>query len=346
MRAKINTIVLHRNHSWNTHHAVPLTVYCLRHSHPCNNNTIAIFISRTLRSIEIQPIVQKLIVICKLHRSGRFIECGEQTDRCGIIRFSIVQKSHGRKHRNPLTIHLKIVRAFPHPAEVILFHVAEIFPVLQILALINQQSALLGNRTSQYHVPRICSTPYLRVTSMRFTADLTFCNWGNDCLLFFKVIKSHTVCGRDHHLCREKLIISAVVNVLRIFLQIVDTGIIQVHRSVLLHSTAGEAAAAVVGLGRIQGDSLFLPVHQILADSMSPVHSAPLRCIGKALVKQMILSLVPDKSVRIIDPAIRGFEMNFLHSILLIRKDSLRFAYQKSAFWTEQRQILWHLRAC
>ena len=346
MRAEINAIVLHRNHSWNTHHAVPLTVYCLRHSHPCNNNTIAIFISRTLRGIEIQPIVQKLNVICKLHRSGRFIECGEQTDRCGIIRFSIVQKSHGGKHRDALAICLKIVRTLPHPAEVVLFHVAEILPVLQIPALINQQSALLGNRASQYHIPCICSTPYLRVTGVRLAADLIFCNGGNDRLFVMNIIKSHAVCGRDHHLCREKLIVLAVVNVLRILLQIVDTGIIQVHRSVLLHSTAGKTAAAVVGLGRIQGDSLFLPVHQILADSMSPVHSAPLRCVGKALVKQMILPLVPDKSVRIIDPAIRGFEMNFLHSILPIRKGSLRFAYQKSAFWTEQRQNQWYLQAC
>ena len=204
----------------------------------------------------------------------------------------------------------------------------------------------MGNRASQHHVPRICSTPYLRVTGVRFAADLIFCNRRNDRLLFLKVIKSHTVRGRDHHLCREKLIVPTVVNVLRILLQIVDTGIVQVHRSVLLHSTAGETAAAVIGLGRIQGDSLFLPVHQILADSVSPVHSAPLRCVGKALIKQMILSLIPDKSVRIIDPAIRGFEMNFLHSILLIRKGFLRFVYQKSAFWTEQRQNQWYLRAC
>ena len=72
--------------------------------------------------------------------------------------------------------------------------------------------------------------------------------------------------------------------------------------TVILAMGAGKTAAAVVGLGRIQGDSLFLPVHQILADSVSPVHSAPYRRIGKMLIEQMVLTFIIYKSVGIVYP--------------------------------------------
>ena len=74
--------------------------------------------------------------------------------------------------------------------------------------------------------------------------------------------------------------------------------------------TSGKATAVVIYFGRIQGNAFFLPVYQIFADGVSPVHSAPLWSIGKTLIKQVILSLVPDKSVWIIDPAIWSFKWN------------------------------------
>ena len=223
MGLKINLLILHRNHSWNTHHAVPLPVYCLWHSHPCNDNTVSVFIRCTLRGIEIQSVVQKLIVLCKLHRSSRFIECGKHTNRCGIICFSIIQQRHRGEHHNALAIHLEIVWTLPHPAKVVLFHVTEICPILQITALINQQSALVVNGASQNQIPCIFSTPYLRVTGVGLAANGFFCNGWNDGLFSFDIIERHTVIGRNHQLCSKKLVVLALINVFWIFLQIIDT---------------------------------------------------------------------------------------------------------------------------
>ena len=98
--------------------------------------------------------------------------------------FPIIQKSHRGEHRNALAIHLEIVWTLPHPAKVILFHVAEIRPILQIIAFINQQSAFVVNGASQNQIPCIFSTPYLWGTGVGFTVNLFFCNGWNDRLFF------------------------------------------------------------------------------------------------------------------------------------------------------------------
>ena len=121
------------------------------------------------------------------------------------------------------SVHLEIVWTLPHPAKVILFHVAEIRPILQITALINQQSALVVNGTSQNQIPRIFSTPYLWVTGVGLVANGFFCNGWNDGLFSFDIIEGHAIIRRNHHLCSEKLVVSTLINIFWIFLQIIDT---------------------------------------------------------------------------------------------------------------------------
>mgnify|MGYP005857787031 CR=1 FL=1 len=124
------------------------------------------------------------------------------------------------------SVHLEIVWTLPHPAKVIFFHVAEIRPILQITALINQQSAFVVNGASQNQIPCIFSTPYLWVTGVGFTANLFFCNRWNDRLFSFDIIEGHAIIRRNHHLCSEKLVVSTLVNIFWIFLQIIDTRVI------------------------------------------------------------------------------------------------------------------------
>ena len=69
------------------------------------------------------------------------------------------------------------------------------------------------------------------------------------------------------------------------------------------HGGSGEAAVLVVFLIRCQRCRKILPVEQIIRHGMAPVHGSPDRIIRIVLIEQMILSLVPGKSVRIVHPS-------------------------------------------
>ena len=81
-----------------------------------------------------------------------------------------------------------------------------------------------------------------------------------------------------------------------------------VHQQLLavihLGSRTGEAAGAVVRRGiRSNGAGQILPMQQVCADRVSPVHRTPLCCVGVVLVKLVVLSLIEREAVRVIHPA-------------------------------------------
>ena len=70
----------------------------------------------------------------------------------------------------------------------------------------------------------------------------------------------------------------------------------------MLDRTTREASAPVIFLGRIKSYPLMLPCNKIVTYSVSPVHSAPYRRIGKMLIEQMVLTFIIYKSVGIVYP--------------------------------------------
>ena len=89
-----------------------------------------------------------------------------------------------------------------------------------------------------------------------------------------------------------------------------NSGIHQVQVPVLFQGRAGKAAVPVfIRHVRVQGNGQFLPVQQVLADSMAPVHGVPLGGMGVVLEKSVILPLKPAKPVGIVYPALFRLEM-------------------------------------
>ena len=89
-----------------------------------------------------------------------------------------------------------------------------------------------------------------------------------------------------------------------------DTGVHQQLPPVgELDRTAGEASVFVIGhIGRQRAGEK-LPVQQIAAHGMAPVHRPPVRVIGVILIEHVVLPLIPGKTVRIVHPSDPGREM-------------------------------------
>ena len=74
----------------------------------------------------------------------------------------------------------------------------------------------------------------------------------------------------------------------------------QVQAPVHLQGSAGKAPLRIIGLIRGQGNRFHLPVNQIFAAPMSPVHGPLYRRVGMVLVKQMIPSPIDSKAIGIV----------------------------------------------
>ena len=86
-----------------------------------------------------------------------------------------------------------------------------------------------------------------------------------------------------------------------------------VHEKLLsvrqFNGTAGEHAVRIIRLIGGHGAGQILPVQQIIADHMAPVHGVPHGLIRVILIKQMVLIPVKRKAIRVIGPAHAGCHM-------------------------------------
>ena len=91
---------------------------------------------------------------------------------------------------------------------------------------------------------------------------------------------------------------------------IVDAGVHGDRRSLVIDHTAGKDATLIrrVG-GRHNGDGQFLPMHQIVADRVTPMHVGVIRAIGIVLEKQVIPSLPVNDAVGVVHPVGGGQEV-------------------------------------
>ena len=77
----------------------------------------------------------------------------------------------------------------------------------------------------------------------------------------------------------------------------------EIELAVLLDAAACKAAICIVRLVGKERDGLALPVYEIAARHMRPMHRPPLRLIGIMLIEEMILAAEIGKAVRIVAPA-------------------------------------------
>ena len=140
---------------------------------------------------------------------------------------------------------------------------------------------------------------------MRIVADFRIGECRDNNLLIPEDIKMHTVLRSKVKLRRSKILIKALMNILRIYLIIVNTRVKEMHHAVLFYCASGKAAVLVLGKTREQGNADMLPVNQIRTHRMAPVHGAPARRVRKMLIKKMISAFKIYKSIWIIDPVFR-----------------------------------------
>ena len=150
-----------------------------------------------------------------------------------------------------------------------------------------------------------------------------------NCFLIPNVIKIKSILRSDHQLCGYKLLIYTVIDILRIFNQIIYSGKIQLHLPIIFNSCSRKTPTSVICFTWIQRYSLIFPAYKIFADNMTPVHSSPLRCIRKALIEQMIQTFEINKTIRVIHPAVFWFYIYFLHYHILF--PILQYIYELSA---------------
>ena len=63
---------------------------------------------------------------------------------------------------------------------------------------------------------------------------------------------------------------------------------------------------------------VFLPMDEVGAHGMAPVHILPIALIGIMLIEKMILTIMPDKSVGVVDPSATGGEVKLRTVCLMI----------------------------
>ena len=166
---------------------------------------------------------------------------------------------------------------------------------------------MILRRASKHHIPCVASLPDFRVTRVRIVADFRIGECRDNNLLIPEDIKMHAVLRSKVTLRRSKILIKALMNILRIYLIIVNTRVKEMHHAVLFYCASGKAAVLVLGKTREQGNADMLPVNQIRTHRMAPVHGAPARRVRKMLIKKMILSLIINHAVRVIHPVARRF---------------------------------------
>ena len=186
----------------------------------------------------------------------------------------------------------------------ILRRLADQTPGDQILALIEQHltAALVVPAGNDAAISSVRLLPELGVAEM-----LVACAGGQ-------------VLGGDDRVARELRVVQSVAEgkVLGLYLlPPAVTGDLVGHAGVHQRvpsvrqgqSGAGKAAAVVIGHIRGQGCGEVFPVQQVAADRVAPVHRPPVGIVGVILVKQVVLTVVEGKAVRVVHPAHAGREM-------------------------------------
>ena len=300
------------HHTGTAHHTVPCRAiravcHCHRHTHPGDHHSSSLRIQRCLRCIQIQTVIHIAVGIRQLQFTGLRIKFCQGPD--GLIRIFLFSRcqTHRAAEEDPLIILYKQIRTLDRPAVRSGSALIGICPVFSVFARIKENSSGVMIRTSHHHIIAVSVFPHLRVSHLRLS-DL-FIMDSRQHLLFVPVIKMEPIFRYDHCLARLNGIVQHTVNIFRVWFQIFYRTIINLQLTIFFQRGTGEHTILIVFLGREQGDPLMLPVHQILADRMSPVHGSPFRCMWKMLEKQVIFAFIIDKTVRIVDPVPRGFYM-------------------------------------
>ena len=110
-------------------------------------------------------------------------------------------------------------------------------------------------------------------------------------------------------LCSGEFIVQTAVHIFGVGNVIIHARIKQVHSAVFFDSAARKTAVLVV---RLCGEKRYikvLPVRQVAAHGVTPVHSSPPRGVGKMLIEKMVFAVVVYESIGVVYPAPGRFKV-------------------------------------
>ena len=218
-----------------------------------------------------------------------------------VVELTLGQHLHGADHQDLLAVQREEVRALPHFAVLIVaaFQHRDKVPVETVLAL--EQcccaAAVLGEADGDGGVGAVGLTPDLGVPEVEPAEALRQVFLGQ-----------HRVAGR-------LFVVETVTDGDALGLDVphLPIGLLFCHHTgvhqqllavVHLGGRTGEAAGAIVYRGiRGKRTGQILPVQQVGADGVTPVHGCPPHIVGIILIELMILPLIVGEAVGIIEPA-------------------------------------------
>ena len=204
-----------------------------------------------------------------------------------------------RENQRLVAVELREIRALPHEAliAVRLGHDMLELPVLKVFRLKDEHLAhLVGRLRADDCVVAAVVLPDLRIAEVVILTRRDTLRQRDDRILLrlLEVDAIRADC--------ESLRLDAV-RLARLLQEVNVTRVEEVELAILLDAAAREAAICIVGMIRKERDWLTLPVHEILARHMCPVHRPPLGLVRIVLVEEMVLAAKVGKAVRVIAPA-------------------------------------------
>ena len=218
-----------------------------------------------------------------------------------VVELALGQHLHGSQHQDLLAVQWKEVRALPHFAVLIVaaFQHRDKVPVEAVCALEQCRcaAAVLGQADGDGRVGAVGLPPDLGVPEVEPAEAFRQVFLGQ-----------HRVAGR-------LFVVKTVTdgNALGLDIPHLSIGLLFCHHAgvhqqlpavIHLGGRAGEAAGAVVHRGiRGKCTGQILPVQQVGADRVTPVHGRPPHIVGVILIELVILPFVIREAVGVIEPA-------------------------------------------
>ena len=232
---------------------------------------------------------------------GFVVAADEGNDVVAVVELALGQHLHGPQHQDLLAVQREEVRALPHFAVLIVaaFQHRDKVPVEAVLALEQCRcaAAVLGQADGDGRVGAVGLTPDLGVPEIEPAEAFRQVFLGQ-----------HRVAGR-------LFVVQSVTdgNALGLDVPHLPIGLLfchhtGVHQQLLavihLGGRAGEAAGAIVCRGiRCERTGQILPVQQVGADGVTPVHGRPPHIVGVILIELVILPFIIREAVGVVEPA-------------------------------------------
>ena len=268
---------------------------------PCGHDAAAVRGKGGLGGVEVDAAVHQLHVFLGEGVGGLVVTADEGNHVVTVVELALGQHLHGAEHQDLLAVQREEVRALPHFAVLIVaaFQHRDKVPVEAVLAL--EQcccaAAVLGPADGDGGVGAVGLTPDLGVPEVELAEAFRQVFLGQ-----------HRVAGR-------LFVVETVTNGNALGLDVphLPIGLLfchhaGVHQQLLavihLGSRTGEAAGAVVCRGiRCKRTGQILPVQQVGADRVTPVHGRPPHIVGVILIELVILPFIIREAVGVVEPA-------------------------------------------